>query len=89
MVKKKKRKKWVGILLLITLLAVLGLFLYLDHGSIPYLKSLEDLFTPGNQEQIQHEHELVPVKDEEGKIKYWTCTMHPSVRMADPGKCPI
>ena len=36
-----------------------------------------------------HEHELEPVKDEEGEILYWTCTMHPSVRMAGPGKCPI
>lgn len=35
------------------------------------------------------EHELVPVRDEQGKIKYWTCTMHPSVRAAGPGKCPI
>lgn len=36
-----------------------------------------------------HEHELEPVKDQEGEILYWTCTMHPSVRMAGPGKCPI
>lgn len=35
------------------------------------------------------EHEFVPVRDEQGKIKYWTCTMHPSVRAAEPGKCPI
>lgn len=36
-----------------------------------------------------HEHELEPVKDDEGEILYWTCTMHPSVKMAVPGKCPI
>lgn len=36
-----------------------------------------------------HEHELEPVKDDEGEILYWTCTMHPSVKMAGPGKCPI
>lgn len=35
------------------------------------------------------EHALVPVRDEQGKIKYWTCTMHTSVRAAGPGKCPI
>jgi hypothetical protein len=89
MVRKGKRKKWVSLLLLIGLPGVLGLILYFDQSSIPYLKSLEELFSFVNQEQIQHEHELVPVKDKEGKIKYWTCTMHPSVRMADPGKCPI
>ena len=25
----------------------------------------------------------------EKKIRYWTCGMHPSVRMDKPGKCPI
>ncbi len=36
-----------------------------------------------------HEHDLQPVTNEEGEIKYWTCTMHPSVKMKEPGKCPI
>ncbi len=35
------------------------------------------------------QHQYVAVKDEQGKIKYWTCTMHPSVRLSEPGKCPI
>jgi RND family efflux transporter MFP subunit len=35
------------------------------------------------------EHELEPVTDDKGEILYWTCTMHPSVKMAGPGKCPI
>ena len=34
-------------------------------------------------------HEYRPVFDEEGEIDYWTCAMHPSVRMKEPGKCPI
>ncbi len=33
---------------------------------------------------------VVPVTDEEtGKILYWTCVMHPSVRMPEPGTCPV
>jgi RND family efflux transporter MFP subunit len=32
-------------------------------------------------------HEAGPGKD--GNIDHWTCTMHPSVRSKDPGKCPI
>ena len=33
---------------------------------------------------------LVPVVDEETKkILYWTCVMHPTVRSADPGSCPV
>ncbi len=31
----------------------------------------------------KHEHEVVKQKD------YWTCTMHPQVRMDGPGSCPI
>ena len=41
------------------------------------------------QETFSGEHQLVPVTGEDGEIEYWTCTMHPSVRMKDPGTCPI
>jgi len=36
-----------------------------------------------------HEHDLQPVTNKQGGIEYWTCTMHPSVKMNGPGKCPI
>ena len=36
-----------------------------------------------------HEHDRQPVKADGGEIEYWTCTMHPSVKMKEPGKCPI
>ncbi|MEE8349099.1 MAG: efflux RND transporter periplasmic adaptor subunit [Acidobacteriota bacterium] len=41
------------------------------------------------QEAMSGEHQIVAVRDEGGGIKYWTCTMHPSVRMKGPGTCPI
>ncbi len=41
------------------------------------------------QETVTGEHQLVPVTGEDGEIEYWTCTMHPSVRMKEPGTCPI
>lgn len=41
------------------------------------------------QEIFSGEHQLVPVTGEDGEIEYWTCTMHPSVRMKEPGTCPI
>lgn len=41
------------------------------------------------RERFTGEHQLVAVKDEGGDIEYWTCTMHPSVRMKEPGTCPI
>jgi RND family efflux transporter MFP subunit len=41
------------------------------------------------RETFTGEHQLVAVTGEDGKIEYWTCTMHPSVRMTEPGTCPI
>ncbi len=41
------------------------------------------------QETFTGEHQLVAVTGEDGEIEYWTCTMHPSVRMKEPGTCPI
>ncbi|MBI2820707.1 MAG: efflux RND transporter periplasmic adaptor subunit [Acidobacteria bacterium] len=41
------------------------------------------------REKFTGQHQLVPVRGESGDIEYWTCTMHPSVRMQEPGKCPI
>ena len=47
--------------------------------------------SPGSwlRETFTGEHELVAVRGEDGDIEYWTCTMHPSVRMTEPGTCPI
>lgn len=35
-----------------------------------------------------HEHTLEPVVTEEGNT-VWTCSMHPQIRMDEPGKCPL
>ena len=40
-------------------------------------------------ETLTGEHQIVAVRGEGGDIEYWTCTMHPSVRMTEPGTCPI
>ncbi len=36
-----------------------------------------------------HDGDLVPVRDADGDIAYWTCAMHPSVHQSGPGQCPI
>lgn len=41
------------------------------------------------RERLSGEHQLVAVISEGGDLDYWTCTMHPSVKMKEPGKCPI
>lgn len=39
----------------------------------------------GGKPSTEHKHELV----QEGQKQVWTCSMHPSVRQNEPGKCPI
>ncbi len=41
------------------------------------------------RETFTGEHQLVAVTGEDGEIEYWTCTMHPSVRLMEAGTCPI
>ncbi|MGE4423069.1 MAG: efflux RND transporter periplasmic adaptor subunit [Pseudodesulfovibrio sp.] len=47
---------------------------------------------PGNGAEIHakvdEDHDLEAHFDEDGKI-VWTCSMHPQVRLPEPGKCPI
>jgi len=76
---KKNIYRWAGILALL-IIVVIGLYRF--GPDIPLIKKLPIFSEP-------HEHSLRPVFDEEGDIEYWTCTMHPSVRMKDPGTCPI
>lgn len=74
--KFKNNKAVVGlILIIITGLALFG-------SKIPVVNKFP-LFTQ------KHEHEYKPVMDEDGAIEYWTCAMHPSVRLDEPGQCPI
>lgn len=47
--------------------------------------------TPMGETTDEHaEHGLVAVTEDDGQtIRYWTCVMHPSVQMAEPGTCPV
>lgn len=74
---------WIAIPLLLLIVAA---FIGIDPASRKEALSLGSRLGLWEEEK---EHELVTVRDEEGRIKYWTCTMHPSVRAADPGTCPI
>lgn len=77
------KKKTIILLILASNLAVaLMVFLLADH--LRHTRPLVWVY-----EKISGQHQLVPVTDESGEILYWTCTMHPSVRMQEPGKCPL
>lgn len=76
---KTKKHKILGIVLVL----IIATFILYTYGSnIPLINKIP-IFAGEN------EHEYRPVFDEEGEVDYWTCAMHPSVRLRDPGKCPI
>ena len=76
---KTNKHKIFGIVIV---LIIASFVLYKYGSSIPLINKIP-IFTD------DHEHVYRPVLDEQGEIDYWTCAMHPSVRMRDPGKCPI
>lgn len=86
----KKRLSWLRTRKGIVLLTLFGMTILVagilgsDAGRIRVLQLAERV---GLYQEA--EHEQVAVTDEEGNILYWTCTMHPSVRAAEPGKCPL
>jgi Cu(I)/Ag(I) efflux system membrane fusion protein len=79
MINRKKMLKIASVFIVIIFVAIV---LYKFGYKIPVLNEIP-LFSKG------HEHQYRPVLSEEGNIEYWTCTMHPSVKLTDPGTCPI
>jgi len=78
MIKTNKHKIW-GIVIVL----IMASFVVYKYGSnIPLINRIP-IF------EDNHEHEYRPVFTEEGEIDYWTCAMHPSVRLKEPGQCPI
>jgi RND family efflux transporter MFP subunit len=76
---KTNKHKIFGIVLVL----IIATFVLYTYGSnIPLINKIP-IFAGDN------EHEYRPVFDEQGEIDYWTCAMHPSVRLREPGKCPI
>ncbi|MEE9239124.1 MAG: efflux RND transporter periplasmic adaptor subunit, partial [Thermodesulfobacteriota bacterium] len=76
---KTNKHKIFGIVIV---LIIASFVLYRYGSDIPLINKIP-IFADDQK------HEYRPVFDEEGEIDYWTCAMHPSVRLRDPGKCPI
>lgn len=79
--------------MIISLLTMVGVILYFgartgaETNVTP--RAGHDL-TGGDSIESHAEHGIVPVTDEKTKkILYWTCVMHPTVRMTGPGSCPV
>ncbi len=79
---KEKNKKIFKTAFILVAFALAGFALYRYSYKIPVLKEIP-FFSTG------HKHQYRPVFNEKGEINYWTCTMHPSVRLQEPGTCPI
>ncbi len=77
-----KKRTGLNIIAALIILTALSLAMYKYGYKIPVLKEI-----PFFSER--HEHEWRPVLTAEGEIDYWTCAMHPSVKMKEPGNCPI
>ncbi len=78
--KMNKSKTNLIITVAVLILVVFGLYVF-GHR-VPVIKNISYF-------KDQHDHQYMPVTDEKGDIEYWTCAMHPSVKMKEPGKCPI
>jgi len=76
MLKQNKNK------IIIALIIILILIIAFYGSKIPIVNKIP-IFTK------KHEHAYKPVLDETGDVKYWTCTMHPSLKLKESGKCPI
>jgi len=68
--------------IIIPLIFILILIIAFYGSKIPIVNKIP-IFTK------KHEHAYKPVLDEKGDVKYWTCTMHPSLKLKESGKCPI
>ncbi len=79
---KKTNKKMKTYIVVSALFLIVALVLYNFGSSIPLINELP-VFAD------DHKHLYRPVFDEEGEIEYWTCAMHPSVKLKEPGQCPI
>lgn len=77
-----KKRNSITLVAVLIAIAVIAYGLYRYGHAVPGLRELP-FFQKG------HEHTLKPVLTAEGEIDYWTCPMHPSVKMKDPGTCPI
>ncbi len=77
-----KKRNNTTVFAVLIILAVIAYGLYRYGHAVPGLRGIP-FFQKG------HEHTLKPVLTAEGEIDYWTCPMHPSVKMKDPGSCPI
>ena len=79
------KQLFIGILIgALVVTVVFGVLLLLSGGQFARFEPVAWLV-----EKLSGEHQFQPVPGKQGKVEYWTCTMHPAVRRKAPGKCPL
>ncbi|HHT9125352.1 MAG TPA: efflux RND transporter periplasmic adaptor subunit [Candidatus Brocadiia bacterium] len=68
----------------IILVVIVPIVILLSAGGF-FLLYKKSAPTPVEQKTVETAEKATTGK----KILYWTCAMHPSVRMEEPGKCPV
>ncbi len=67
-----------------------GMDEHADHAPTEKPETTSENTMSGMDEHAGHDHTpMVASSEEEKTIRYWTCVMHPTVKMQEPGSCPV
>ena len=66
----------------------LGMNEHADHAPAEKLETTSEENTRGRDEHAGHA-EMAMSTDDGKQIRFWTCVMHPTVKMSEPGSCPV
>ncbi len=65
-----------------------GMDEHADHAPAEKLETTSEENTGGMDEHAGHA-EMAMSTDDGKQIRFWTCVMHPTVKMSEPGSCPV
>ena len=72
-----------------------GMDEHADHAPAEKLETTSEENTGGMDEHAGHaemamsDAEITMSTDNGKKVRFWTCVMHPTVKMQEPGSCPV
>ena len=67
-----------------------GMDEHADHAPTEKPETTSENTMSGMDEHAGPDHTpMVASSEEEKTIRYWTCVMHPTVKMQEPGSCPV
>ena len=83
---------WIAITLMVTVLFIFGCGqrgkTEMEHSVSEERETTSEDTMSGMDEHADHTS-MVASSDAAKTIRYWTCVMHPTVKMPEPGSCPV